>query len=121
MERMRQQTHQPNLPTLRLTFADGAERTAFPQTVEAPRVAQLVHTQVLAEVELTQWALPDSYRLLVWLPVTADLRVDSVITLGGVEWVIRRITARLDRHGLSPGPAGGSAATKLRLADTAGV
>jgi hypothetical protein len=117
MERMRQQTHQPNLPTLRLTFA---ERTAFPQPVEAPRVAQLVHSQELVEVELTQWALPDSYRLLVWVPVTATLRVDSVITLGGVEWVVRAITPR-DRRGLSPGPAGDSTAHKLRLADTPGV
>lgn len=113
------QTHKTTSPppSLRLTFA---ERTAFPQVWKSP---ELVHTQELAEVELERCGWSDSYRLLVWLPVTADLRVDSVITLGGIEWVIRALTPRADRYGLSPGPAGGLAGSRplLRLADTAGV
>lgn len=120
MERTRR-TRQPDAWTgqippdgfrLRLTFA---ERTAFPQVVKS---TELVQTQALAEVELERCGWSDSYRLVCWLPLTPDLRVSSVITLGGIEWVVRLITPRQDRYRLSPG---GPAAGILRLADTAGV
>lgn len=128
MERTRRTSQPPawtgQLPPedfrLRLTFADRAERTAFPQAVEPFRSApELVHSQELAEVELERWGCPAGYRVVCWLPVgyRDDLRVNGVIILGGHEWVVRAVTPR-DRRGLSPVSLSHA---KLRLADTAGV